>query len=127
MKYNAKSGYFFKVKRISRQKALIFRHGPNWYSVPWIHQVSELEKINGTAQDTVYSISLLEQHGRHFADNIFKSICLTENISISNQKFIPKGSTDNKSSLVEVMAWYRWNELLAGPILPKIYNPIWHH
>ena len=36
------------------------------------------------------------QKGRHFADDIFKSISL---------KFVPGGPIDNKSALVQVMAW----------------------
>ena len=45
-----------------------------------------------------------------FADEIFKSICLNENVRISIQislKFVPTGSKDNKSALAQVMAWRR--------------------
>ena len=44
------------------------------------------------------------------ADNIFKSIFTNENVRISIQislKFVPKGAIDNKSALVQVMAWCR--------------------
>ena len=50
------------------------------------------------------------QNGRHVADNIFNRIFLNENVSISIQislKFVCKGQVDNKSALVQVMAW-RW-------------------
>ena len=43
-----------------------------------------------------------------YAHDIFKRIFLHENVSISIQispKFVPRGSNDNKSALVQVMAW----------------------
>ena len=49
-----------------------------------------------------------EQNGRHFADDIFKCIFLNQNLCILikiSLKFVPKGLIDNKSSLVQVMAW----------------------
>ena len=45
-----------------------------------------------------------------FGDNIFKCIFLNENVRIFIQislKFVPMGSNDNKSALVQVMAWRR--------------------
>ena len=48
------------------------------------------------------------QHGRHFADDIFKRIFLKEKVRIAihfSLKFVPKGPIDNKSALVQVMAW----------------------
>ena len=44
------------------------------------------------------------------ADDIFKCIFLNENVRISIQislKFVPKGPIDNKSALVQVIAWCR--------------------
>ena len=44
------------------------------------------------------------------ADNIFKCIFLNKNVKISIKiwlKFVPKGPIDNKSALVQVMAWRR--------------------
>ena len=44
------------------------------------------------------------------ADDIFKRIFVNENIRISIQislKFVPKSLIDNKSALVQVMAWRR--------------------
>ena len=52
----------------------------------------------------------LDKMAAILADNIFKCIFLNENGSISIQislKFVPKGSVDNKSALVQVMAWRR--------------------
>ena len=48
------------------------------------------------------------QNGRHFPDDIFKSIFLIENVCISvkiSSKFVPKGQINNMSALVQVMAW----------------------
>ena len=45
-----------------------------------------------------------------WADGIFKRIFLNENVSILIQislKFVPKGSIDKKSALVQVLAWCR--------------------
>ena len=42
-----------------------------------------------------------------FTDDIFKRIFLNENVRISIKisiKFVPRGSNDNKSALVQVMA-----------------------
>ena len=45
-----------------------------------------------------------------FSDEIFKRIFLNENIRISIEislKFVPMVSNDNKSALVQAMAWRR--------------------
>ena len=45
-----------------------------------------------------------------FADDIFKSIFLNENVRILVQislKFVPRDSNDNKSALDQAMAWRR--------------------
>ena len=51
-----------------------------------------------------------EQNGRHFADNIFRCIFMNKKCYIAiriSLKFVPKGHIDNKSALVQVMAWRR--------------------
>ena len=50
------------------------------------------------------------QYGRHFPDDIFKCICLNENVSISlkiSLKFVPKVQFDNIPALLQIMAWRR--------------------
>ena len=50
------------------------------------------------------------QNGRHFADNIFKSIFLNENLWILNEislKYVPCGLIDKMAALVQIMAWHR--------------------
>ena len=52
---------------------------------------------------------LLGQNGRHFAD-IFKRIFMNENFSILIEillNFVFKGPIDNKSTLVQALAWCR--------------------
>ena len=47
------------------------------------------------------------------ADNIFKYIFLDENDRIWIQislKFVPRGSIDSKSALIQVMAWRRMGD-----------------
>ena len=59
----------------------------------------------------------LGQNGRHLADNIFVNV----KFSISNwisRNFVPKGLIDNKSMLVQVMAWRRTGDKpLPEPML----------
>ena len=65
------------------------------------------------------------QNGCHFLADIFKSILLNKNIKISIQfslKFNPKGLIDNKSALVQVMAWHQaisWTN--ADPVHQRMY------
>ena len=50
------------------------------------------------------------QHGRHFADDIFRCIFLNENVWIPikiSLKFVPKGPVNNIPALVQIMAWRR--------------------
>ena len=51
-----------------------------------------------------------KQNGRHFADDIFKRILLNANVRIFNQislKLVPMSPVNNKSALVQIMAWRR--------------------
>ena len=51
-----------------------------------------------------------EQNSRHFADSIFKCICMNEKFCISlriSLPFVPKDPIDNKPALVQVMAWHQ--------------------
>ena len=55
-------------------------------------------------------VSLPGWNVRHFGDDIFKCICLNENISIlvkMSLKFVPKGSNNNILSLVQLMTTRR--------------------
>ena len=50
------------------------------------------------------------QNGHHFADDTFKRIFVNENVRISIKiylKFVPKGSINNITALVQIMTWCR--------------------
>ena len=52
--------------------------------------------------------AVCRQDGRHFADDIFKCIFVSEDVWMSikiSRKFVRKGPINNKSSLVQVIAW----------------------
>ena len=71
------------------------------------------------------------QNGRHFADYIFKCILLNENDRISiriSLKFVLKGPIDNKSALVQVMAWCQAGDKpLPEPILTQFIDTYMPH
>ena len=57
-----------------------------------------------------WTVNTLRQreNGRHFADDTFKNIFVNENARISikiSLKFVPKGSVNNITALVQIMAW----------------------
>ena len=65
----------------------------------------------------------LRQHGRHFADAIFKCIFMNENIwfpiKISLQ-FVPKGLINYIPALVQIMAWRRpGDKPLSEPMMVR--------
>ena len=65
----------------------------------------------------------LDKMAATFADDIFKHIFLNENVKISiliSLKFVPKGPIDNKSALVQVMAWcWTGDKSLPDPMLTQ--------
>ena len=71
------------------------------------------------------------QNGRHFAGSIFKSIFLIKKFGIwirISFKFVPKGSIDNKSVLVQVMAWHRTGDKpLPEPMLTQFTDDYMRH
>ena len=71
------------------------------------------------------------QIGRHFADDIFKRLLMNEKLCISiriSLKFVPKGPIDNKSALVQVMAWCRTgNKLLPEPMMSQFTDAYMRH
>ena len=58
----------------------------------------------------------LDKMANSLTDEIFKCIFLNENVRISIQislKFVPGGSDDNKSAIVQVMAWRRLGQAIT--------------
>ena len=70
-----------------------------------------------------------ETNGRHFADDIFKSILLNKNEWISikiSLKFVPKGAINNILTLVQIMAWRRPDDKpLSEPKVVSLMTHIW--
>ena len=66
----------------------------------------------------------LRQNGRHFADNILKSIFLNDNIWIQikiSLKFVPKGSINNIPAVVQIIAWGRpGDKPLSEPMMLRL-------
>ena len=65
----------------------------------------------------------VKQNGHHFADDIFKSIFLNENVEFSikiSLKFVPKDPINNIPALVQIMAWGRsGNKPLSEPMMAQ--------
>ena len=62
----------------------------------------------GNRKTILFNTLRPRQNGRHFPDDIFRCIFLTENVWISlkiSLKFISKGPINNMSALVQIMAW----------------------
>ena len=75
----------------------------------------------------------LWQNGRHFADDTFRRIFLSENLRISlifHWSYFPKGPINNIPALVQIMAWRRVGDKpLSEPMLTqiqwRIYALVW--
>ena len=70
------------------------------------------------------------QNGRHFADDIFKCICLNKNVWIPikiSMKFVPKGPINNIPTLVQIMAWRRLGDkpfIVSEPMMVSLTTHI---
>ena len=76
---------------------------PRCYFVEWVWKLS-------------FNTLRLRQNGRHFADDILKSISLNENLQILNKislKYAPLGLIENMAALVQIMAW---RQTVAKPL-----------
>ena len=66
--------------------------------------------------------------GRHFPNDIFKSIFLNENVWISIEislEFVPKGPINNISALVQIMAWHcPGDKPLSEPMMVSLLTHI---
>ena len=68
------------------------------------------------------------QNGRHFTDDVFNCIFLSENVWIPikfSLKFVPKGPINNIPALVQIMAWRRpGDKPLSEPMMVSLPTPI---
>ena len=75
-----------------------------------------------------FNILRPRQNGWHHPDDIFKYIFLNENIWISikfSLKFVPMGSINNISALVQIMAWRRpGDKPLCEPMMNSLLTHI---
>ena len=74
-------------------------------------------------------------NGRHFPDDIFKWIFLNKNVCFSVEislNFAPRGTINNNSALVQIMAWRRpGGKPLSEPMMvrlsthTRVFRPKW--
>ena len=82
--------------------------------------------ISGEVALLWHSLNTLRprQNGRHFPDDTFKRIFMNDNVWISikvSLKFVPKGSINNITALVQIMAWRRpGNKPLSEPMMVNL-------
>ena len=78
-----------------------------------------------------FNSSPLGQNGYHFADDNLRCIFVNENVCILIQislKFVPWCPIDNKSVLVQVMAWQRKGDKpLPEPMLTQFMDAYMQH
>ena len=90
-----------------------------WFKI-WIYLLWSLKQFSMFGVNTLRP----RQYGRHFADDIFKSIFLNENVWIPfkiSLKFVPKGRINNIPALVQVMAWCRpGDKPLSEPMMVSL-------
>ena len=71
------------------------------------------------------------QHGRHFVDDILKSIFFNENVWISIEislKCVPKGPINKIPSLDQIMAWRRpGDKPLSEPMMASFTGTYMRH
>ena len=98
------------------------------------HRMSSIHILYQTVAQAfnAYSIvnsSLPGQNGRHFTDVILKCIFMNEEFCVLIRisfKFVPKGSIENKSALVQVMACHVFStKPLPEPMHMKIVSAKW--
>ena len=85
----------------------------------------------GLASSIFINILKLSQNNCHFSGHIFKCISMNEKFCILiciSLKFVPKGPFDNKTALVQVMAWCQtFHKPLPELMLTQITDAyIWH-
>ena len=110
-------------------------------SIPWHHVICSGIWYAITCMKTASSpMNIVESHyfmvntlrpgpnGRHFADNIFKSIFLNENIWISLKialKLVPEVRINNIPALFQIMAWRRSGDKpLSGTMMVSLLTHI---
>ena len=77
---------------------------------------------------TTFNTLRPRQNGRRFAGDLFRCICLNENVWISlkiSLKFVPKVPINNIPSLVQILAWRRSGDKpLSEPMMASLLTHI---
>ena len=114
----------------SNRNVLPYQH-ESWFihwvgcTTCWIHVSLEWDScdLHILSLGTVNTLRP-RQDGRHFPDDIFKSIFMNENVWISikiSLKFVPKGPINNIPALVQIMAWRRpGDKPLSEPMVVRL-------
>ena len=78
---------------------------------------------------SISNILMLRQNGRHFPEDIFQCIFLTENVWLSIKielKFVPRGPINNIPALVQIMGWRRpGDKPLFEPMMVSLLTDIY--
>ena len=124
-------------KRLSKQPSGWWFETPSWSlwcqcNVPSYYFIKSLNPSVVVLDTFVFfNSSAPGQNGHHFADDIFKCVCVNEDISILIQislKFVPKGLIYNKAALVQAMAWRRTGDKpLPEPMLIQFTGAYMRH
>ena len=97
-------------------------------SFNWIHCSESVCAWCGLAVAVDVNTLRPRQNGRYFADDIFKSFFLNENVWISikfSLKFVPKGPINNNPALVQIMVWRRSGDKpLSEPMMVSLLTHI---
>ena len=87
-------------------RAMKWQQLDDWLLTPPLWLVMKLTTMRSVPINTLRP----RQNGRHFPDDIFRSIFVNENVWISiniSLKFVLKGPINNIPPLVQIMAWRR--------------------
>ena len=108
----------------------------NWFAVDMRQINAHVSYCNASVTGKIIRLhcvnsSLPGQNGHHFADDIFICIFVKENFCILikiSLKFVPKGPIENKSALVQVMAWRQTGDKPLPEPMPTQFTDayMWH-
>ena len=96
----------------------------------WVVHVRTYPNTSVSRPSPTFNSSTPRQNGRHFADDIFICIFLTENVQISILlNFVARDSINNIPVFVQIMAWRRIGDkpLLSEPMLTRYTDAYMRH
>ena len=126
MKSKIQNGHTYSsTRRVVNGDAMTWRRFPHYW--PFVGGINPLASDIFPSQRT--NTLRPRQDGRHFPDDIFKSIFLNGNVWISikiSLKFVPKGPINNTiPAMVQIMAWRRpGDKPLSVPMMVRLLTHI---